>query len=191
MDMVTQGEPARTMRRGWMDVVWHTVTFGVGPKARQYSARNLPEPVHDYLTLLGLKTALLAQPDIDTAYTALRNGEIPTLRSPAPPRRSKWREALAVTLAHAAAAAMAPKGTKKAALEAMAAERLPAMQAHAGALPAVTVRQLAQREDVSDCYRRLFGRDDGQMSLLAIAGVVDPPLPMPDDPPNDLGENDA
>lgn len=182
MQMAKQDATPRIVRRGWIDVTDQVVTLGSGERAHRYTSAGLAAPVREYLCVLGLKTALLADRDADAAYALLRDGRLPALKSPAPPRRSKWREAIAVTLAHAAAVAAAPKGTKRGVLEQMSAERLPFMQQHVAALPKGIIQQLSAREDVSETYRRMFnGKDDGQLSLLAMAGV-DGPLPVPEQP---------
>jgi hypothetical protein len=179
MDVQTEAA-RRVVRRPRIDVPGQVVMLGGG----RYTPTGMPSTVRDYLCVLGLKTALLSEKDPDAIYTRLASGLVPRQRPPAPVRRSKWRDAIATTLAQAAALAAAPKGTKKTTLDAMIAERLEAMRAHVATLPIETVRALSAREDVSETYRRLFNpRFDGQESLLALAGVVDGPLPLPDEAP--------
>jgi hypothetical protein len=176
MDMVNE-VAKRVVRRPRIDVTGLVVMLGGG----RYTAVDMPSTVRDYLTVLGLKTALLSGDNVDTAYTLLMSGLIPNQRPPTPPRRSKWREAIAATLAQAMAAAAAPRGIKRAALDAMVADRLEGMRTHVATLSKDTVRHLAGREDVGETYRRMFSPHfDGQESLLALAGVVDGPLPLPD-----------
>jgi hypothetical protein len=157
-----------------MDLFRHTVSLG----GDLYTSLGLQEPVRDYLTLLGLKTALLAHRNALDTYTELAAGKVPDQKPEPPPRVAKGREALAAACAAAAAMEEAPKGTKKVAIENLAAAKLPAMRAHVLTLSRDTVRRLSTRADVQEHYRRLFGHRtaDLQISLLAIAGVADPPL---------------
>jgi hypothetical protein len=179
MDMQTlpTEAPRRIVRRPRIDVSGQVVTLG----SVLYTASGMPANARDYLTTLGLKTALLSEKNPDATYTRLISGIVPAQRPPTPIRRSKAREAIANTLAQAAASAAAPRGAKKTTLDAMIAERLEAMRAHVATLPPDTVRALAKREDVAETYRRLFNpKDDGQQSLLVLAGV-NGPLPLPDE----------
>lgn len=172
---------ARPMRRGWIDPTSETVTLGPVATPTQFSCAGLPETARAYLLTLGLKTALLADADAADAYARLKQGAIPAPNLPQPPKPSKRRAALAATLAMTKARQDAPAGTKRRDLEMLARDALPRMQAHVAELPSETVRRLCARDDVTEMYRQMYGHttDSAQLSLLALAGVVDPPLELP------------
>lgn len=166
----------RRVRRGRFDRACMAVTLGSGATEHSYTCNGLPAGVQSYLTLLGLKSALLMTKDADLAYEALKAGTVPEQRPQAMPRKSKWREAIAYALAVAKVQQTAPKGTKKTAVEQMILAELPLMQSHAATLSKETVRKLAERADVAEHYRRMFGTkpSDAQTSLFALAGVIEP-----------------
>lgn len=171
-----QDTKRRRVRRGRLDSANMVVTLGAGAQEQRYACTTLPQPVQTYLTLLGLKQALLMKHDANVAYQALRAGTVPQEKPPAPPRKSRWREAIAYALAASKVAASAPKGTKKAVIEQMIQIELPEMTERAGALSKEVVRKLGERADVQDVYRRLYGTkpSDAQISLWALAGFEEP-----------------
>jgi hypothetical protein len=174
--MMPKDGSRRRVRRGRFDNAGMVVTLGSGPSEHRYTCNGLPASVQSYLTLLGLKFALLSNKDADLAYEALKAGTVPEQRPQAPARKSKWREAIAYALAVTKVQQLAPKGTRKAVIDQMVQAEMPTMQAHASTLPKETVRKLAERADVQEVYRRLFGTKaaDAQTSLFALAGVLDP-----------------
>lgn len=166
----------RTVRRGRLDCDQMLVTIGFGAKEQRYALMGMSRMVIDYLTLLGLKTALLTGDDCPGAYEALRSGVLPEPRPRKPQRRSQWRVALAHALAYIAAQQRSPRNTKRSVLEQVAAEELPALLAHVKTLPRENIRRARERPDVQDWYRRLFGsKSETQSSLFELAGL-NPPL---------------
>jgi hypothetical protein len=174
-------QAARSARRGWIDPSTETVTIGPAASPQHFTCAGLPDITRAYLVALGLKTALLAYRDAAATYARLKRGEIPEPRQPQPPRQSKRRTALAACLAMAKARQDAKPGTKKRELELMAQDNMPAMYAHVATLSKDTVRRLCARDDVCETYRTMYGHgtDSNQLSLLALAGVVDPPMELP------------
>lgn len=164
----------RTVKRAYLtDSGVNLTTNEKDAATTAFALEPLPSSAHTYLSLLGLKTALLTADDAEDAYAALMAGKLPEHRSAAAPKVSKRREAIAHALAHAQAKAVLPQGAKKIAIEAEAAVHLPAMMLTTASLTKEEVGKLIARADVDEHYKRLFGpkMDQAAPSLLDIVGL--------------------
>lgn len=133
----------------------------------------LPTASLEYCGMQGFKSYLLAAEDPTNAYAKLMSGDLPTSRSPATPKMSKRRVALAHALAHESAKSVAAPGTKKAAIEADAQSRVGSMMEYVSALPRASVDAHASRPDVKAHYDRLYGAkpEENAPSLLDAVGL--------------------
>jgi hypothetical protein len=172
MDAVSDPSEKTKRRRATLDLVGQAVVLGRGTEAMRYSPADLSDKVRAYLTVLGLKTHLLADADPDAAYAALVQGEIPETRPSAEIRTSRWREAIVAEIAYMAAQREAPDrgsaGLKAADLERLVAQKTPAAQAFVDDLDQDHLEKFADLKNFQERYSKMWGRIPNEAQIDAL-----------------------